>query len=83
MSQQHCSSPASRAHTLYKQALHLLFEEGEISCSLIQRRLSVGYVRAREVFERMEREGVIAVRGYVGKPLVDAQKHLKEGKDEV
>ena len=83
MSQQHCSSPASEATSLYKQALHLLFEEGEISCSLIQRRLSVGYVRAREVFDRMEREGMIAVQGYIGKPVTDTQKYLKEVKDEV
>ena len=83
MSQQHSSPAAGEAHTLYKQALHLLFEEGEISCSLIQRRLSVGYVQAREIFDRMEREGVIAVRGYTGKPIVDLQKYLKEVENEV
>ena len=83
MSQQHSSPAAGEAHTLYRQALHLLLESGEISCSLIQRRFLVGYVRAREAFERMEREGVIAVRGYTGKPTVDVQEYLKEVKDEV
>ena len=63
MSQPQNTLPTSEAHTLYKQALCLLAEAGKISCSLIQRRFSVGYMRAREVFERMEREGVIAVRG--------------------
>ena len=83
MSQPQNTLPTSEARTLYEQALRLLVKKGEISCSLIQRQLSVGYVRAREVFDRMEREGVIAVRGYVGKPVTDAQKHLKEVKDEV
>ncbi len=83
MSQQHSSPAAGEAHTLYKQALHLLFEEGEISCSLIQRRFGVGYVRAREVLDRMEREGVIAVRGYTGKPIIDVQIYKKEAKHEV
>ena len=83
MSQPQNTLPTSEAHTLYKQALCLLAEAGKISCSLIQRRFSVGYMRAREVFERMEREGVIAVRGYKGKPLIDVQAYLKEVENEV
>ena len=83
MSQPQNTLPTSEARTLYKQALCLLAEAGKISCSLIQRRFSVGYVRAREVFEHMEREGVIAVRGYTGKPIVDVQKYLTEVKEEV
>ena len=83
MSQQHSSSPASEALTLYEQALRLLLEGGEISASLIQRRLSVGYVQAREVLDRMVAEGVITVYNYIGKPIIDVQAYMKEVENEV
>ena len=83
MSQQHSSIPASEALTLYEQALRLLLEGGEISASLIQRRLSVGYVQAREVLDRMVAEGVIVVRGYKGKPIIDVRAYMKEVENEV
>ena len=83
MSQQHSTLPQSKASAHYKQALLLLIEEGEISASLIQRRLSVGYVQAREVLDRMVAEGVITVYNYIGKPIIAVQAYMKEVENEV
>jgi S-DNA-T family DNA segregation ATPase FtsK/SpoIIIE len=43
----------------YEQALQLLHEMKQISVSMIQRRLRIGYNRAARVVERMERDGYV------------------------
>jgi len=43
----------------YEQALGLLGEMKQISVSMIQRRLRIGYNRAARVVERMERDGYV------------------------
>ena len=49
---------------LYKEAAELLRENGEISTSLIQRKLFVGYAKAREIIDLLEKEGVIQIKNY-------------------
>lgn len=52
--------------TLYEEAIQLLKENGQISTSLLQRQLYIGYSIASEIFERMETEGMIKRQGYLG-----------------
>ena len=54
---------------LYKEATELLRENGEISTSLIQRKLFVGYAKAREIIDLLEKEGVIQIKNYKGLPV--------------
>ena len=54
---------------LYKEAAELLSENGEISASLIQRKLFVGYAKAREIIDLLEKEGVIQIKNYKGLPV--------------
>lgn len=44
---------------LYDEALSLLNEEGEITTTLLQRKLCIGYEPARQIFDRMLKYGVI------------------------
>jgi DNA segregation ATPase FtsK/SpoIIIE, S-DNA-T family len=44
---------------LYNDAVHLVFEFGKASTSLIQRRLRVGYGRAAHLIDLMERDGIV------------------------
>jgi S-DNA-T family DNA segregation ATPase FtsK/SpoIIIE len=41
--------------------------DGKASTSYIQRRLSIGYNRAADLIERMERDGLISAANGVGK----------------
>ena len=43
----------------YEEALTFVYEKGEASISMIQRRFRIGYNRAARIVERMEREGVV------------------------
>jgi S-DNA-T family DNA segregation ATPase FtsK/SpoIIIE len=43
----------------YEEALAFVYEKGEASISMIQRRFRIGYNRAARMVERMEREGVV------------------------
>jgi S-DNA-T family DNA segregation ATPase FtsK/SpoIIIE len=43
----------------YGEAVRFVFERGEASISMIQRRFRIGYNRAARIVERMEREGVV------------------------
>ncbi len=43
----------------YEEAVRFVFERGEASISMIQRRFRIGYNRAARIVERMEREGVV------------------------
>ena len=54
---------------LYEEATELLRENGEISTSLIQRKLFVGYAKAREIIDLLEKEGVIQIKNYKGLPV--------------
>ena len=43
----------------YGEAVRFVFERGEASISMIQRRFRIGYNRAARIVERMEREGIV------------------------
>ena len=44
---------------IYQQALEIVFESGSASASMLQRRLRVGYNRAANIVEEMERNGIV------------------------
>ncbi len=44
---------------MYQQALEVVMEAGSASASMLQRRLRVGYNRAANIVEEMERNGVV------------------------
>ncbi len=52
---------------LYDRAVAIVIRDGKVSTSYIQRRLSIGYNRAADLIERMEREGLISAANSVGK----------------
>jgi S-DNA-T family DNA segregation ATPase FtsK/SpoIIIE len=52
---------------LYEQARDIVLRERKASTSYIQRRLSIGYNRAADIIERMEREGLISPASSTGK----------------
>ena len=53
---------------LYETALGIIAETGQVSISMIQRRLKIGYNRAARIVEVMEKEGLIGPQGAAGKP---------------
>ncbi|MGI9534953.1 MAG: DNA translocase FtsK [Thermodesulfobacteriota bacterium] len=53
---------------LYDTALRLIAETKQASISMLQRRLKIGYNRAANIVETMEREGVIGPQESAGKP---------------
>ena len=52
---------------LYDQAVAIVLSDRKVSTSYIQRRLRIGYNRAAELVEKMEREGLISPANHVGK----------------
>jgi S-DNA-T family DNA segregation ATPase FtsK/SpoIIIE len=52
---------------LYSRAVAIVLRDKKASTSYIQRRLSIGYNRAADLIERMEREGVISAANSVGR----------------
>ena len=52
---------------LYERAKEIVLRDRKASTSYIQRRLSIGYNRAADLIERMEREGLISPANSTGK----------------
>jgi S-DNA-T family DNA segregation ATPase FtsK/SpoIIIE len=52
---------------LYDRAVAVVLRDGKASTSYVQRRLSIGYNRAADLIERMEREGLISPASSTGK----------------
>ena len=52
---------------LYDRAVALVLRDRKASTSYLQRRLSIGYNRAADLMERMEREGLVSAANSVGK----------------
>ncbi len=55
------------AGDLYDQAVAIVLRDKKVSTSYVQRRLSIGYNRAADLIERMEREGIISPANATGK----------------
>ena len=53
---------------LYEQALDIVKQTKQASISMIQRRLKIGYNRAANIIETMEREGIVGEQESAGKP---------------
>ena len=52
---------------LYDQAVAIVLRDRKVSTSYVQRQLRIGYNRAADLIERMEREGVISAPNHAGK----------------
>lgn len=52
---------------LYRQAVSVVLEDKKASTSYIQRQLRIGYNRAANIIERMEKEGIITPPNHSGK----------------
>jgi S-DNA-T family DNA segregation ATPase FtsK/SpoIIIE len=52
---------------LYEQAVEVIVREGKASTSFLQRNLKIGYNRAADLIDRMERDGLISAPNHVGK----------------
>ena len=53
---------------LYEQALDIVKQTKQASISMVQRRLKIGYNRAANIIEMMEREGIVGEQESAGKP---------------
>ncbi|WP_264730686.1 DNA translocase FtsK [Wolbachia endosymbiont (group B) of Episyrphus balteatus] len=54
-------------NNLYKQAVAIIQRDQKVSTSYIQRQLRIGYNRAANIVERMEKEGIVSAPSYSGK----------------
>jgi S-DNA-T family DNA segregation ATPase FtsK/SpoIIIE len=52
---------------LYQRAVSIVRQEGKASTSFIQRMLKIGYNRAADIMDRMEKEGIVSAANHVGK----------------
>jgi S-DNA-T family DNA segregation ATPase FtsK/SpoIIIE len=55
------------ANDLYERAVDIVLSERKASTSYLQRRLTIGYNRAADLIERMEREGIVSASGFGGR----------------
>jgi S-DNA-T family DNA segregation ATPase FtsK/SpoIIIE len=62
----------ARDDSLYDRALGIVMDEQKASASYLQRRLAIGYNRAADLMERMEREGVVSPPGHRGRREIRA-----------
>jgi len=73
-----CDAPPQRAEAtgaeratgeddLYDRAVAIVVTDRKASTSYLQRRLAIGYNRAADLIERMERDGLISAANHVGK----------------
>jgi S-DNA-T family DNA segregation ATPase FtsK/SpoIIIE len=58
------------ASELYQRAVDIVLRERKASTSYLQRRLTIGYNRAADLIERMEREGIVSEAGFRGRRQV-------------
>ena len=63
-------APADDADELFDRAVAIVHRDQKSSTSYLQRRLSIGYNRAADLIDRMEREGLISPADAVGRRRV-------------
>ncbi len=63
----------SSAGDLYERAVAIVLGDQKASTSYLQRRLGVGYNRAADLIERMEREGILSPPGHQGRRQILAR----------
>ncbi len=63
---------------LFDMAVEIVTRDGKASTSYLQRVLKIGYNRAANLIEQMEREGVITPPNHVGKREILARRRNKE-----
>ena len=64
----HGSEPLNETDSLYDRALQLASTNGQLSTSLLQRRLRIGYPRAARLMDQLQDEGIVAASAEPGKP---------------
>lgn len=65
------------ADDLYEVALEVVFNDGKVSTSLLQKRLSIGYKRAQRLIKLMEQTSFITTEGKILTVLESAQEYQK------
>ena len=60
------SSTSNSEDELFKEAVQIIQREGKASTSFIQRCLKIGYNRAANIMEQMERDGLVSKPNHVG-----------------
>jgi S-DNA-T family DNA segregation ATPase FtsK/SpoIIIE len=60
-------SGGGESNDLYDRAVQIILRERKVSTSFIQRHLQIGYNRAANIIDRMEKEGLISAANHVGK----------------
>jgi DNA segregation ATPase FtsK/SpoIIIE, S-DNA-T family len=55
---------------LYDRAVAIVVRDQKASTSYIQRRMQIGYNRAADLIERMERDGIISPAGHTGRRMI-------------
>ncbi|MBL4612454.1 MAG: DNA translocase FtsK 4TM domain-containing protein [Emcibacter sp.] len=65
----------STGDDLYDRAVAIVARDKKASTSYIQRQLSIGYNRAANIIEKMEKEGVVSHANHVGKREVLIEDH--------
>ena len=63
---------------LYDRAVAIVARDQKASTSYIQRQLQIGYNRAANIIDKMEREGVVSSANHVGKREVLVQDHSED-----
>ncbi|OEY86835.1 cell division protein FtsK [Wolbachia pipientis] len=64
----------SEENDLYNKAISIIQRDKKVSTSYIQRQLRIGYNRAANIIERMEKEGIITLPNHVGKREILIEK---------
>ncbi len=78
------SAPESGRDDLLVEAIQMAIEDGQISTSMLQRRLSIGYARAGRLVDEMERRGVVS-RADGSKPrktLITREEYYQMAQDD-
>jgi S-DNA-T family DNA segregation ATPase FtsK/SpoIIIE len=68
----------SGADDLYERAVALVLADQKASTSYLQRRLGVGYNKAADLIERMEREGILSAPGHQGRRQIQDRVQGRE-----